>query len=293
MNKDIYIIVSKSDNDLDINNKHMISSALGHEIHMTRFILFDLLEKNIIDLNSTIVNISEDRFFLYNKLFKNMITYDNYHNNHKNKENIVTIDLTKSMHLSNDAIVEVIDYNLNLFERTDKFINYINDIDFYDLINHSCYSDIINEKFIVIHWRTNIIGLSKDKIESLLRIINKLKENFDLKIVIFSVENININLENVYVINNLQLYASFLNNKNCDLFISEWSGGGQLSQYCCNSKIIYFFDDYPSLDYEMHYENYQNYANLKNNIFNYWDFKTTTNCERFYYKTLDIMLENM
>ena len=222
-----------------------------------------------------------------------MITYENYHNNHKNKENIVTIDLTKSMHLSNDAIVEVIDYNLNSFEKTQKFINYINDIDFYDLINHSCYSDIINEKFIVIHWRTNIIGLSKDKIESLLRIINKLKEKFDLKIVIFSVENININLENVYFINNLQIYASFLNHKNCDLFISEWSGGGQLSQYCYNSKIIYFFDDYPSHDYEMHYKNYQQCADLNNNIFECWDFKTTTNCERFYYKTLDIMLENM
>ena len=293
MNKDIYIIVSKSDNDLDIKNKHTSSSALGHEIHMSRFILFDLLQKNIIDINSIIVNISEDRFFLYNKLFKNMITYDNYHNNHKNKENIATIDLTKSMHLSNDAIVEVIDYNLNLFERTEKFINYVNDINFNDLTNHSCYSDIINEKFIVIHWRTNIIELSNDKKNSLLRIIKKLKENFDLKIVIFSVENININLDNVYFINNLQIYASFLNHKNCDLFISEWSGGGQLSQYCCNSKIIYFFDDYPSCDYELHYENYQNHANQKKNIFTCWDFKTTTNCERFYYKTLDIMIENI
>jgi len=288
----IYIIVSKKCTIYG----HGFVNPLGHEIHLTRFILFDLLQKNMINLECTIVTLYEDRFFLYNKTFKNIITWDEYVNNKKTDKNI-EIDLTyySCVSTQNDQIKEfdVLNYHLNTFERTQQFVNYINDLNFNDLTKHPVYSDIINEKFIVIHWRTNIIGLSKDKIESLLRIINKLKENFDLKIVIFSVENININLENVYVINNLQLYASFLNNKNCDLFISEWSGGGQLSQYCCNSKIIYFFDDYPSHDYEIHYKNYQQCGDLNNNIFACWDFKTTTNCERFYYKTLDIMLENI
>jgi hypothetical protein len=291
-NNKIYIIVSKKCSIYG----HGFVNPLGHEIHLTRFILFDLLQKNVINLECMIVTLYEDRFFLYNKTFKNIITWDEYVNNKKTDKNI-EIDLTyySCVSTQNDQIKEfdVLNYHLNTFERTQQFVNYINDLNFNDLTKHPVYSDIINEKFIVIHWRTNIIGLSKDKIESLLRIINKLKENFDLKIVIFSVENININLENVYVINNLQLYASFLNNKNCDLFISEWSGGGQLSQYCCNSKIIYFFDDYPSHDYEIHYKYYQQCADLNNNIFACWDFKTTTNCERFYYKTLDIMLENI
>jgi len=288
----IYIIVSKKCS----NYGHSFENALGHEIHLTRFMLFDLLQKNVINLDSTIVTLYEDRFFLYNKTFRNIITWDEYVNNKKTDTN-TEIDLTyySCVSTQNDQIQEFdnLNYHLNTFERTDKFINYINDINFNDLSSYPCYSDIINEKFIVIHWRTNIIGLSKDKSESLLRIINKLKETLDFKIVIFSVEHININVENVYFINNLQIYASFLNHENCDSFISEWSGGGQLSQYCCNSKIIYFFDDYPSCDYEIHYENYQNHANQKNNIFACWDFKTTTNCERFYYKTLDIMLENI
>ena len=275
---------------------HGYVNPLGHEIHITRYILFDLLQKNLINLNSTIVTLYEDRFFLYNKTFQNVITWDDYVNNKKNN-NITEIDLTYYSYVSTQneqiEVFNKLNYRLNLFERTEQFIKYINDINFYNLTNNSCYSDIVKEKFIVIHCRTNIINVSKDKSESLLKIINKLKEICNLKIVVFSVENININLENVYFIKNLQIYASFLNHKNCNLFISEWSGGGQLSQYCCNSKIIYYFDNYVSNDYEIHYINYQNNADLKNNIFGCWDFKSTTNCERFYYKTIDIMLENI
>ena len=89
------------------------------------------------------------------------------------------------------------------------------------------------------------------------------------------------------------MYASFLNNTNCNLLISEWSGGGQLSQYCFNNKVIYYFHHYQSLDYEIHYKSYQNGADLKNNIMGFWDFKSTTNCERFYYKIIDLMLVNI
>jgi hypothetical protein len=286
MEKQVYVILSKKCNIYG----HGFVNPLGHEIHLTRFILFDLLQKKLIDLNSTIVTLYDDRFFLYSKVFRNLITWDDYVTNHK-KETNTEIDLTyySPVKTRYEQIKEFdeINYKLNNFERTLPFINYINDMNFYDLITHSCYSDIIIEKFIVIHWRTNIIGLSKNKSDSLLKIINNLRKKTDLKIIIFSVENIDIHLKNVYFINNLQIYASFLHHENCDLLISEWSGGGQLSQYCCNSKIIYYFDDYPSNDYEIHCENYQNVANLKNNIFNSWDFKCTTNCKRIYYKTLD------
>ncbi|AYV80245.1 MAG: hypothetical protein Gaeavirus20_10, partial [Gaeavirus sp.] len=89
------------------------------------------------------------------------------------------------------------------------------------------------------------------------------------------------------------LYASFLSNTNCKLLISEWSGGGQLSQYCFNGKTLYYFDNYASHDYEIHYLQYQFHANLLNNIFNCWDFKSTTNCDREYCKTFDNMLERI
>ena len=76
------------------------------------------------------------------------------------------------------------------------------------------------------------------------------------------------------------------------MVISEWSGGGQLSQYCNNNNIVYYFDNYPSNDYEILYEKYQIEAEQNNNIFHCWDFKTMTSCVRKYSKTLNAFLIN-
>ena len=40
MDKQIYIIVSKSCNNLESTDKHTVYSALGHELHISRYILF-------------------------------------------------------------------------------------------------------------------------------------------------------------------------------------------------------------------------------------------------------------
>ena len=45
MSKNIFIILSK------IANSHEFVNPLGHEIHLTRYILFDLLQKNLINEN--------------------------------------------------------------------------------------------------------------------------------------------------------------------------------------------------------------------------------------------------
>ena len=297
----IYLILSKSENHLEINDNHTTTSALGHEIHISRFILLALLDQKKIDvLNSTIVTINEDRFFLYNKIFKNVITWSDYHNNHNN-HNTNVIDLTSYIlnccyKTRNDEINEIneinrrLDFNLESFERTDQMNNYINDFNFYKLDDSdSTYLDIIKNKFIVIHLRYNIGISNKDY---LLKIVGKIGNN--TKIVVFGVERLDgIQLNNVLFINSLQVYASFLHHENCELLITQWSGGGQLSQYCSNGKIMYYFDHYPSLNYEIHYDKYQQIANSKNNILSYWDFKCSTDCKRSYYKTLDFMLENL
>lgn len=295
-----YLLVSKPDGEF-----HTQVCALGHEIHISRFILFDLLQKDLIDSSSIIVTLNEDRIFLYNKTFKNVITWNNYINNQKNTINkIPVIDLTyyNCVSTQNEQIKEFCDlnYNFKLFERTDKFISFVNNINFYDLSSDIEYSDIIKSKFIVIHSRSillNQLNTGKDTrydIHShLLKIINEIRKYSNLKIVVFCFEKIDICLENIYFINNLQIYATFLNNENCDLFITEWSGGGQISQYCCNSKIIYYFYNYTSHDYELLYDEFQKGSDNKHNIFHAWDFKCTTSCKRSYYKNLDIFLENL
>jgi hypothetical protein len=265
------IIVSKPD---ILHGGHGFVNPLGHEIHITRFILFDMLNKGVISNNVKIITLTEDRFFLYNKQFKNVHRFENY--NFGNQ----VLDLTfySTIGTQNIQIPEfkTLCYNLNKFEKSFKFIDYINDMDF-------CEINI--EKFILIHIR---VVKSQPKQHQLLKIIDKIKNG--LPIVVFCSIDLNLKLNGVLFINNLQLYASYLNNKNCELFISEWSGGGQLAQYCCNCNIFYYFDNYESHDYEINYQEYQEYANNKLNIFNCWDFKTTTNCNYKFFKTLNIML---
>jgi hypothetical protein len=236
------------------------------------------------------VNLFRDRFFLYDKYFKNIITYEEYEKN-KNTH-IEEIDLTQYSNDFRKDQIEVfkhINYRYEQFEKTKFLMNCLYNINFHDLTN----SDVCKNKFILIHTRTRINGNENKNLDSLLKTIDKIKSIKDANIVVFSTDNLNIKKENVHFINNLHLYASFLNNKNCELFISEWSGGGQLSQYFYTGNIIYYFDNYPSNDYEKNYEHLQNHANNYNNVMNAWDFKNVTQCKRFYYKTLDQMLDNL
>jgi hypothetical protein len=289
----MYIIVSKT------AKTHEYVNPLGHEIHITRFILYDLLQKNKISTNDIIVTNSIDRFFLYNKIFNNVITYTNYVDtvciNEITTDNI-QIDLTFYSPVCTQNIklhiFNILDYDFKYFDSTTPlFLEHINNINYYDLNSDTQYKDIINNHYIVIHQRFNY---DHDKIN---KIIEKIKLITNYKIIIFSMNNTcnysYCNANNITIINNLQIYASLLNNNNCKLFISEWSGGGQLSQYCYNGLILYYFDNYASHDYEIHYDNYQKGANQNYNIFNCWDFKTTTNCKRKYYKTLELLLNNL
>lgn len=284
MPESFYIILSKS------CVCHCGLNALGHEIHVSRFILFDLLQKNLIDSNSTIVSVYKDRFFLYDRYFKNIITYDDYQKN--KKMNIDEMDLTQYSNEFKTDQIEIfkkINYHYNQFEKTPFVMTCLNNIDIADSTNN----DAFKNKFVLIHTRTRISGGENKNLYSLLKTIDKIKSTKNTTVVVFSTDNLNIHMKNVYFINNLHLYCKLLNNKNCELFISEWSGGGQLSQYFYSGKIIYYFDNYPSNDYEKDYSNLQNHANQCNNIMNAWDFKTTTDCERSYYKTLDEMLETL
>jgi|688.fasta_scaffold70534_6 hypothetical protein len=291
---EIFVILSKK------VSGHTTENALGHELHLTRYILYDMLQKNIIDNNVNIVTNSKDRFFLYSNIFTKIHEWNDYIKNKTINNNIKVIDLTK---YSSGLMIEHIS---DKFERTSKLVDYINNINIINLNENEKYKSIIENDFIVVHYRFSMVN-SDTKIthngntQNLFKIIDKIRKHTNNTIVIFcsklpNDEKVQKDLEckNIVVIDDLQCYASFLSNKKCKLLISEWSGGGQLSQYCLDGgKIIYYFDYYPSNDYELNFDSYQKNANLPNNIFNYWDFKTTRNNEREYYKTFDLMINDL
>ena len=289
---EIFVILSKK------VSGHAGESALGHELHLTRYILYDMLQKNVIDNNVNIVTISKDRFFLYSNIFTKIHEWNDYIKHKTINNKIKVIDLTKYSSGLN------LQHMFDNFERTSKFVDYINNINIINLNEDEKYKSIIENDFIVVHYRFSMVN-SDTKIthngntQNLFKIIDKIRKHTNNTIVIFCSklpdEKVQKDLEckNIVVIDNLQYYASFLSNKKCKLLISEWSGGGQLSQYCFDGKIIYYFDFYPSNDYELNFDSYQKNANVPNNIFNCWDFKTTRNNEREYYKTLDLMISDL
>jgi len=283
----MYILLSNADLD-----------CLGHELHLARFFLFDLLQKNKISINDILVTMKTDRFFLYDKTFKHIITWDNYCANHKKEEKFVLnlVEYSRGLPIRPPLPeFEKINYHCDQFKRTPALENWIRDISLCNLDEMKEYKKLANEEFILIHFRSKFFENKndfKDNYNKISKIIDKIREKTSKNIIIFSFRQVHCKNENVYCINDLKTFASFLNLDNCKLFLSEWSGGGQLSQYCCNSKIIYYFDAYPSLDYEKHYIRAHEDAN-SDNVFSWFDFKCVTNCERFYYKSYDQMLENL
>ena len=146
--------------------------------------------------------------------------------------------------------------------------------------------ELVKEPFVLIHLRFNVDFDKADKI------ISTFKDKTNMNIIIFSMSDSPQLNEKYNMIKNLQTYASMLNHNNCKIFISEWSGGGQLSQYCSNNKVIYYFDGYNELGYVLNHENLQSVSNISFNIGGAWDFKCTTDCKRSYYRTLDEMLDD-
>jgi hypothetical protein len=98
--------------------------------------------------------------------------------------------------------------------------------------------------------------------------------------------------DNLIFTSNLQLYASYLHHNNCFLFITEWSGGGQLSQYLTKGTICYYFRRYPP-EYINTYKEYYSLVNMDNStIYTHWDFKKTTDAKVVMFDSVDRMVNS-
>jgi hypothetical protein len=261
---------------------------LGHEIHMTRIILFDMLIKNKINKNDIIVTMN-DRKFLYENVFNNIMDYNTaLINNYLdwNKYNIINLFEIIVQYNCKDLLK--IDYVLPDKYYNDELYNYIKNINYLKLDY-----DFLKNSYVIIHHRYDC------DISKLKAIIQKLRNIFnDVHIIVFNNDKLKIlsaisEYNNISTTDNLQEYASLLKEPNCKLVITEWSGGGQLAQYCSNANIIIYFDayiissNYVDSSLRLHEES------MNGTAFQAWDFKTITQCKRFYYHNYVEMLENI
>ena len=176
---EIFVILSKKE-----CGHHTGENALGHEIHLTRYILYDMLQKNVFDNNVNIVTISKDRFFLYSNIFTKIHEWNDYKKKQTINNNIKVIDLTKYSSGLN------LQHTFDNFERTSKFVDYINNINTINLNENKKYKSIIENDFIVVHYRFSMVN-SDTKIthngntQNLLKIIDKIRTHTNKDIVIF------------------------------------------------------------------------------------------------------------
>jgi hypothetical protein len=266
------------------------ANTIGHEIHITRPILLFLLSKNLITTLDTIVTRNKERFFLYSSIFKNVIEYNEF--NEDKQEYYYLTDL--------NTMCEGLDQDLLKIE---KRFNILLDVrhgnvkirnSFYDnLVLKINYYTIFEEKpFIVVHNRhvnyegyynmENNVSMTKQIVNTILKL--------NIKVYIFTnvIEKFENN-ENVVTINDVHTYATLMNHNKCLAVISEYSGAGQLSQYCHNKEIYYYKNNYNI------YENYDDLigANHENNIYYKFDTKLFSNAVIYNFINYHEILEQL
>lgn len=209
-----YIIVSKNNNIGSINDdSYHLSNyfELGWELTTTSLYVKKLLNENIINSDDCIVTTTE-RKFLYNKVFNNVIDYQDFLKI-SNKSQVI------------DLVNEVINHKL-FFETQNSptkynyhnILNLIQDVNFCDLNTFNIDCD-----FICLSIRKRNHDNYRNIDDSFaIELIDALKKQFKkIFLVGFGSEIFADNITTFYV--NLQEFASLTQHKNCKATIN--SGG--------------------------------------------------------------------
>lgn len=295
----LYLIVSANNKykaKIPFNDDVINANTIGHELHITRPILMILLSMNLISSDDTVVTRNKERFFLYSNTFKNVIGYDEL----ADKDNIDIIDIAQvnmwfhcMAHMVNQTDLEkrfpiMSKIRLNQISyRSEQYNNLIKNIDFKDEP-----SNIINKDYILIHHRLVNYHNESNYTKDIISCIKSIDPN--IQIIIFSIKKLDIFSPEIIIINDLQSYASLMYDKRCKIFISEFSGGGQLSQYCHRNKIFYFGNSYiKELYTNIKIDDVIGEANLQTSLYNKFDWKVFTDASIYVFSNINSLLTNM
>jgi hypothetical protein len=276
-NSNKYIIVSSSDT-VTLKNKWNATINLGHELFFTRKIVLILLSNNLITNDKyVIVTANNDRKFLYDKIFNNVLNFNEFimkKVSHDDVFNICpylstmlhsTLPCLNKLGLGEETLIsnQIFEkYNTETMKRLSCSMNFVD-------LNNTPFENVIKSVFFVIHIKTET---------KYLDYIYKIIDTFGINSVIFTQLH---SIPDKYLkTSNLQVYASLLNSSNCIFLLTEWSGGGQLSQFCCKSTVLYYYDSYPEHYFNDKEKIYRESSDKK--FFDYWDHYTPNKCKRIF-----------
>ncbi len=298
---------------------------LGHEIHVGRSIVTDMICKGILDPNQGdfVMTGLADRRFLYESLMgvDNVVDFAMApgHNQPftppKTASEYIFLDsgFFKRISLfSNYQIINLSAYALPptycTFDTSDEMTavgytvphRYWN-ARFVELIQRFHWSNdediqkIVprdTPHYIIIHHRYNA------SIDQLNRIISTIPTNlckiiFSSNVCLFQ-QHFSKEL-NIHFTNDLKTYCTLLHDSRCKLLISEWSGAGQIAQYILGTQgaIWYYYDHYPDVfNFTMTHRIWELNATL-GNYFNCWDFKIASGCSTQHFGSFDMLIQSL
>jgi len=219
--------------------------CFGHDLHISRLIILDLLNKEIINTNDTII-ITKERQFLYDNIFKNVITFNEFVEKINSNEIVfnekeviflpkIVWDFFKgNLTHNNNSLYTNFNYNIFNSEYWNKKLeNNILNINKYP-INENL-NNLIENKFILFIIRTkeeedlcmehcNQLKLIKDKINNKYKIILYCLKDSRID------EIISKDLYD-YKIKNIHEFITLIMNDNCLYLIGEISGLLESSYY--------------------------------------------------------------
>jgi len=298
---------------------------LGHEIHVGRSIVVDMICKGILDpkQGDFVMTGLPDRRFLYESLMgnDNVVDFSMVLGSCKP----ITPPKTASEYLffpsdefnqlslfANHKIINLSEYSLPptycTFGTSDEMLNVGYSIPprywnarFIELIqkfNWSKEEEIIQTVpkelplYIIIHHRYNA------STDNLKRIIHALPTNLGKIIFTSDFSQLQHHLsgeKNIFFTNELKKYCTLLHDNRCKLLISEWSGAGQLAQYTLGSQggIWYYYDHYPDIfNFTMTHKIWELNSTL-GNYFNCWDFKNASGCTVNHFGSFDSLINSL
>jgi len=298
---------------------------LGHEIHVGRSIVVDMVSKGILDPahGDTIMTGLPDRRFFYESLLgvANVVDFSLVPGLSlpiqppKTPSEYLSLPsslLQSIVQFSNFQVVNLTSYALPptycTFDTSEEMVSVGYSIperfwctSYIDLVN--CFHFLSTEEintilpselplFIIIHHRYNA---SVDKLKSIIHSLPT-----QLGKVIFTSNSNELQQQllqesNIVFTEDLKTYSSLLQDPRCKLLISEWSGAGQIAQYTLGPQggIWYYYDHYPDIyNFTMTHKIWELNAKL-GNYFNCWDFKITSGCSTQHFGSFDILIQSL
>ena len=284
----------------DCHSKNRDQKALGHEMHLSRIILFDLLCKGLLQKEDVHVYTRPQRQFLYSETFPHISTcIENVVNPDGTwKDNVCDLTYWAVANAQHPILNDTFGYNVHTsVYRTPLFLEHIQQ---FSLLSKDWSENNINHDFIVVHFR-HVENVDRNDEQDLHKIMSFCQNSFpNMKVVLFwNTRASTVEFEKQYsnlscIIQDLQLYATCLHHERCQLVLSEWSGGGQFAQYVTHAPIYYYMRTYRHASYgERSYHEMWRSSNSPDAriMTGDWDFKTPTGTNIYLLPTLDECLE--